>query len=98
VPVYSATKAFFHSYTLSLRHLLQARGIEVIEVIPPALNTDLGGKGLHDHAPPVGEFIDAIFAQLREGKSELTFGFSEAVSRAGQDVLQPVFARMNPGQ
>jgi len=98
VPVYSATKAFFHSYTLSLRHLLQARGIEVIEVIPPALNTDLGGKGLHDHAPPVGEFIDAVFAQLREGKSELTFGFSEAVSRAGQDVLQPVFARMNPGQ
>jgi len=96
VPVYSATKAFFHSFTLSLRHLLQARGIEVIEVIPPALNTDLGGKGLHDHAPSVGDFIEAIFAQLREGKVELTFGFSETVSRAGQDVLQPVFARMNP--
>jgi len=98
VPVYSATKAFFHSFTLSLRHLVKERGIEVIEVIPPALNTDLGGKGLHDFAPPVADFIDAIFAQLREGKSELTFGFSETVSRAGQDVLQPVFARMNPGK
>jgi uncharacterized oxidoreductase len=96
VPVYSATKAFFHSFTQSLRYLVQARGIEVIEVIPPALNTDLGGKGLHDEAPPVGAFIDAIFAQLREGKAELTFGFSDAVSRAGQDILQPIFARMNP--
>ncbi|HTD28197.1 MAG TPA: SDR family NAD(P)-dependent oxidoreductase [Xanthomonadaceae bacterium] len=98
VPVYSATKAFFHSFTLSLRHLLQARGIEVIEIIPPALNTDLGGKGLHDHAPAVGEFIEAIFEQLREGKVELTFGFSETVSKAGQDVLRPIFDRMNPAQ
>ena len=98
VPVYSATKAFFHSFTWSLRHLVKARGIEVIEVIPPALNTDLGGKGLHDHAPPVGDFIEAIFAQLHEGKVELTFGFSEAVSGAGRDVLQTVFARMNPAQ
>jgi uncharacterized oxidoreductase len=96
VPVYSATKAFFHSFTLSLRHLVRALGIEVIEIIPPALNTDLGGKGLHDRAPPVGDFIDAIFAQLHEGKVELTFGFSEAVSRAGQDGLQTVFARINP--
>ena len=96
VPVYSATKAFFHSFTLSLRHLVKARGIEVIEAIPPALNTDLGGKGLHDHAPPVGDFIEAIFAQLREGKEELTFGFTGTVSSAGQDVLQTVFARLNP--
>ena len=37
VPVYSATKAFFHSFTLSLRQLLKAKNIEVIEMIPPAL-------------------------------------------------------------
>jgi uncharacterized oxidoreductase len=96
VPVYSATKAFFHSFTLSLRQLVRARGLEVIEIIPPALNTDLGGKGLHDHAPPVADFIEAIFVQWREGRSELTFGFTEAISRAGQDVLQSAFARINP--
>jgi uncharacterized oxidoreductase len=95
VPVYSATKAFFHSFTLSLNALLKSKNIEVIEVIPPALNTDLGGKGLHDHAPPVSEFIETIFAQLKDGKKQLTFGFSESVSKAGHDVLQPVFARMN---
>jgi len=94
-PVYSATKAFFHSFTLSLREMLRAKNIEVIEVIPPALNTDLGGKGLHDHAPPVSDFIEAIFTQLHEGKTELTFGFSQTASQAGQEILKPVFAKMN---
>lgn len=94
-PVYSATKAFFHSFTLSLRELVRDRNIEVIEVIPPALNTDLGGKGIHDHAPPVSDLIEAIFAQLHEGRVELTFGFTTAISQAGQEVLRPVFQRMN---
>jgi len=96
VPVYSATKAFFHSFTLSLRHLLREKNIEVIEIIPPAINTDLGGKGLHDFAPPVSEFIESIFEQLKQGKTELTFGFTESVSKAGEEVLKPVFERMNP--
>lgn len=95
VPVYSATKAFFHSFTLSLRQLLKTKNIEVIEMIPPALNTDLGGKGLHDHAPPVSDFIEAVFEQLKQGKTELTFGFSEAMSKAGPDDLLKSFNRMN---
>ena len=94
-PVYSATKAFFHSFTLSLRQLLSAKNIEVIEIIPPALNTDLGGKGLHDSAPPVSDFILSIFEQLKQGKTELTFGFSETMVKAGPEDLQKTFARMN---
>ena len=95
VPVYSATKAFFHSFTLSLRQLLNDRKIEVIEIIPPALNTDLGGKGLHDNAPNVSAFIESIFEQLKQGKVELTFGFSEAMTKAGPEDLQKAFERMN---
>ncbi len=95
VPVYSATKAFFHSFTLSLRALAKPKGVEVVEIIPPALNTDLGGKGLHDQAPPVSDFIDSIFAQLAEGSDELTFGFSENMSKAGQEILGGTFKRMN---
>ena len=96
VPVYSATKAFFHSFTLSLQYLFKAKGIEVIEIIPPALNTDLGGKGLHDEAPPVSAFIEAIFAQLKDGKTALTFGFSEAMAKATPEELKVAFGRMNP--
>ncbi|MFB6456721.1 SDR family oxidoreductase [Chitinophaga sp. Hz27] len=96
VPVYSATKAFLHSLTVSLQYLLKSRNIEVIEIIPPALNTDLGGKGLHDHAPAVSEFITAIFEQLAEGKKALTFGFTTKASVAGQEVLEPIFNQLNP--
>jgi len=96
VPVYCATKAFLHSFTLSLRHTLKSRNIEVIELIPPALNTDLGGKGIHSSFPPVSAFIEAAFEQLRQGKSEAVYGFSEAMIKAGPEELQRAFERMNP--
>lgn len=96
VPVYSATKAFFHSFTLSLRHLLKSKNVEVIEIIPPALNTDLGGKGLHDFAPPVSDFIESIFEQLKAGKDELTFGMSENMVNAAPEDLKKTFAMLNP--
>ena len=96
VPVYSATKAFFHSFTLSSRYLLKSKNIEVIELIPPALNTDLGGKGLHDAAQPVSEFIESVFQQLKEGKTEITFGFSDALAKANPEEVQSAFNRLNP--
>ena len=96
VPVYCATKAFLRSFTLSMRYLLQPKGVEVIEIIPPALNTDLGGKGIHDGNPLVSEFIEAIFVQLKDGKNELTFGFSDLMLKASPEVIQSTFAKMNP--
>ena len=95
VPVYSATKAFFHSFTLSAQHLLKSKNIEVIEMIPPALNTDLGGKGLHDAMPPVNDFIESVFRQMKEGKTELTFGFSEAIVKACPEDIKNAFNRVN---
>lgn len=95
VPVYSATKAFFHSFTLSSRHLLEGKNIEVIEIIPPAINTDLGGKGLHDFAPPVSDFVESVFQQLKDGKTEITFGMSQAMSNGNREEMQKIFAMLN---
>jgi len=83
VPVYCATKAFMRSFTLSLRHMLKSTNTEVIEMIPPALNTDLGGKGIHDEHPA-------------EGKTELTFGTSEGRTKANNETITDYFNRMNP--
>jgi len=98
VPVYSATKAFLHSFTLALRELARAANVEVVELIPPALKTDLGGKGLHDHAPPVSGFVEAVFEQLAAGKVTATYAHTDGLSRAGEDVLGPAFARLNQGR
>lgn len=95
VPVYSATKAFFRSFTLSLRHILKSKNIEVIEIIPPALNTDLGGVGLHDAHPNVADFIVSIFEQLKDGKNELTFGTSEARLNASVPELKASFEALH---
>ena len=97
VPVYCSTKAFVRSFTMSLRHILKPKSIEVIEIIPPALNTDLGGKGIHDAAPPVSDFIESIFSQLKEGRTELTFGMSEGRARANNETIADYFSKLNPG-
>ena len=95
IPVYSATKAFIRSFTLSLRHTLKAKNIEVIEIIPPALKTDLGGPNIHNAAPPVSDFIESIFGQLKEGKPELTFGTSGTRANASAEELRNYFNVMN---
>ena len=40
-PIYCASKAAIHSYTQSLRFQLEETGVEVIELMPPAVKTDL---------------------------------------------------------
>jgi uncharacterized oxidoreductase len=95
VPVYCATKAALHSFTLSLRRQLTGSPVEVIEVIPPAVNTDLGGPGLHTFGVPVDQFADHVMERLKAGALEIPFGFSEQSSRASRAELDEIFERMN---
>jgi len=94
-PVYCATKAALRSFTLSLRHQLSATPISVIEIIPPAVNTDLGGKGLHTAGTPLIEFADAVVDQLKKGSVEIAYGFSANASIASREELNEMFKRMN---
>ncbi|WP_240415983.1 SDR family oxidoreductase [Paenibacillus periandrae] len=84
-PIYSATKAALHSFTVSLRHQLAETSVEVIEVAPPAVNTELGGAGLHVHGEPLDAFADGIFKGLEEGKKEIGYGTSVDRLRMSRD-------------
>lgn len=94
VPIYSATKAALHSYTLSLRHQLRGTQVEVIEIIPPAVVSNLGGS--HDFGVPTAEYADSVLAQLAEGRPEVTYQFSAQTSQASRAELDAIFARLNP--
>ena len=57
-PTYSATKAAMHSYTISLRQLLEGK-VEVIELAPPAVQTELTpGQSTREGYLPLEEFAD----------------------------------------
>lgn len=61
---YSATKAAIHSYTISLRDALEGQ-VEVIELAPPAVQTDLTpGQRTREGYQPLEEFADEVFALL----------------------------------
>ena len=94
-PVYSATKAALHSFTLSLRHQLANSGVRVIEIIPPAVNTDLGGKGLHDFGAPLEPFADEVMARLAAGEEEIAYGMAAPRAAAAHAAFDEGFRRMN---
>jgi uncharacterized oxidoreductase len=95
-PVYCATKAAIHSFTLSLRHQLSRTTIQVIEICPPAVNTDLGGSGLHTRGTPLEEFAAAAYERLKAGDLEFGYGFSEKTRNASRAEIDETFRRMNP--
>jgi uncharacterized oxidoreductase len=79
LPVYCATKAALHSFTLSLRHQLKGTPLKVFELMPPRVDTDLG-KGPRrtgGHTPaaiPVGQVVDTMMDALKGDKLEILVG------------------------
>ena len=64
-PTYCATKAAIHSYTQALRYQLKATAIEVLELIPPYVATDLMGGASDPRAMPLGKYVAEVMAILK---------------------------------
>src|SRR3954451_23840372 len=75
-PIYSATKAAVHSYTQSLRFQLQEAGVEVIELMPPAVKTDLTADLPEGSLKLIttDELVKQSFAALKAGVLEIRPG------------------------
>ena len=67
----------------------------MLEIIPPAVNTDLGGKGLHTFGVEVNEFTEAIVKQLENGQLEASYALATESSHASREQLDLIFKRMN---
>ncbi|MGC2638230.1 MAG: SDR family oxidoreductase [Acidobacteriaceae bacterium] len=66
-PTYCATKAAIHSWTQSLRYQLQGTSVQVMELIPPYVQTELHGahQASDPRAMPLAEFIAEVMEILR---------------------------------
>src|SRR6201986_3781285 len=65
-PTYCASKAALHSYTESLRFQLRDTSVQVIEIIPPQVQTALqGDRGFDPRAMPLDEYITETMTLLQ---------------------------------
>ncbi len=69
--VYSSTKAAIHSYTLSLRYQLKGSSVEVLEIAPPWVQTDLLSSNNEPRAMPLAEFISETIRIMGTGAQEV---------------------------
>lgn len=81
LPIYSATKSALHSFTMSLRLQLQEQfpSIQIYEIIPPPIQTNLGGQ--HPFGHPVHIFTQSVMQQLINGKQNITFQQSDVIAK-----------------
>ena len=65
-PTYSATKAAIHSFSESLRHQLKGTSVDVVELAPPYVQTELMSKeqASDPNAMPLQDFIDEVMRIL----------------------------------
>lgn len=95
LPVYTATKAGLHAFTVALRADLADRQVRVVEIVPPAVDTDLGGAGLHADGVPVDRFVDAVICRLAAGELEIGYGLSDELRRASRDEIEQLLVELN---
>lgn len=81
-PLYSACKAGLHSFTVTLRHALGRTAVRVVELVPPAVDTGLGGAG---HGVDVDAFADGVFAAAFDGDRDVV-GYGATAGIEGVDV------------
>ncbi len=100
MPVYSATKAGIHAFTMALRIQLAAVGIKVFEVVPPAVDTELNPEGrakrggFKAHLAPE-TFVAAVMKGLERDRLEIGYGATDGMLKASRAELESAFVQMN---
>lgn len=71
-PTYCATKSAIHAYSQTLRKQLKDTAVEVIEIIPPYVQTELisPDQARDPHAMPLPAFIAEVMALIGEDAHE----------------------------
>ena len=100
MPVYSASKAGIHAFTMALRHQLAPLGIKVFEVVPPAVDTELNPQGRAARGGfkanlTATAFVAAVMKGLANDVSEIGYGMSDGFLHASRADLDRSFQKMN---
>ncbi len=96
MPVYCATKAALHSFTMSLRHQLKNSSVKVFELIPPIVDTDLdqgrrGKRGEVDRGIEPSKVAVEFVKGMEANENEIVVGKAIGLRENGEKA----FASMN---
>lgn len=100
MPVYCATKAAIHSFSLSLRHQLRDTSIKVFEIIPPMVDTELdkgarGERGQEDRGMPPAEVAKATIKAMENNEYEVAVGMAKNLRTGSRNNPEQLFQSMN---
>ncbi|PRH88346.1 oxidoreductase [Labrys okinawensis] len=101
-PAYCASKAFLHSWLQSLRHQLRKVPVEVLELAPPYVQTELTGRqqAFDPRAMPIDSYVTEVMRLLDRGdhpRGEVLVERDRARRWAERDGrYDAIFTAMNP--
>jgi uncharacterized oxidoreductase len=100
MPVYCATKAAIHSFSLSLRHQLTRTGVKIYEVVPPTVDTELD-KGARERRGQVNrgikpeEVAAATIKGVENDDFEIVIGMAQHLMTMSRTNPEQIFKQMN---
>ncbi len=100
MPVYCATKAAIHSFSMSLRHQLRDTPVKVFEIIPPMVDTNLDkgareAREQRDRGIPPAEVARAALKSISDSEYEIAVGAARNLVMGARTNLEQIFSNMN---
>ena len=100
MPVYCATKAAIHSFSLSLRHQLDVTKVKVYEVVPPIVDTELdkgarGQRGQDNRGIKPEEVAAATIKGVENDDFEIVIGMAQNLRMGARTNPEQAFKQIN---
>ncbi|VVB87578.1 L-rhamnose 1-dehydrogenase (NADP(+)) [uncultured archaeon] len=101
MPIYCATKAALHSWSVSLRYQLKDTSIKIFEVMPPIVDTDFHKEDrdkIKNRSLPPTAVAEETLKALEKDEYEIPIGVAKSLRFVNTDNFEQIFQERNKQQ